>query len=120
MIADVVPGLEGALEVAGDDLFDGSGGGADDDLDVFFGEEVLSALSHAAGDDDIDVSFGEPGGQQSRLVGRGIDQFSVDDFLVFEIAVDQGELLAMAEVQRQFTFGDGQCYTHCVTPVGAR
>jgi len=119
MVAEVFAGLEVALEVAGDDLFDGCGGGADDDVDIFFGEQIASALAHAAGDDEVDVAIGEPGGQQTGLVGRGVDEFSLDDFLVFEIAVDQGELGAMAEMQGEFAFGGGQGDAHGLTPIGA-
>ena len=112
MIADVVAGLEGVVEVVLEEGFGVLGGGSGDDVDVLFGEEHLGALSHAASDDEVDVLFGEPAGEDAGFVGRWFEQLRLGDGFALRIDVDDGEVFAVAEVQGELAIGDGNSDTH--------
>lgn len=104
-----------ALEKGGDELLHGCRREAGSDLNAVLGKEGEGALADAARDHDLDALLAQPAWQQSRLMGRRCDLSRRERLLGFWVGLNEGELLAMAEVFRQASAGEGNGNFHqCV------
>jgi hypothetical protein len=119
MIADVLSDLQSTGQEICHQLLGGLRRCADNHLNALLSEQGLGALSHASGEDYRRTSLRQPWWQHSGLVRRRRHILTLDDRAVCLVDVNKGEALAVTEVHRQPSFGQGYRDSHLLVLLGS-
>jgi len=113
VVANVLAGLKGAVEICGDELFGSFGRSSDDHVDPVLLEKLPGPLTHSPGNDEISALFVKPARQHPRLVRGRLHCSAAENLLSVGIDLQNGELLAVAKVHGQTSFccGNGNFHT---------
>jgi hypothetical protein len=98
VVADVVPGHEGTLEILQDGGLRVAHRCSGDDGHALVGEQLLRSRAHTAGDDEAGSTVRQPSGQKAGFVLRSRYCLSTYDAVGHPVYVDERELLAVPEV----------------------
>ena len=124
VIAGIVAQLKAAGEIFRNDVFRSFRRRPRHDLDTVPGEEILCALSHAAGDNHGDALFLQPARQDARFMGWGGHQLRGRDGFLLGVDGEDGKLIAMPKMlaehsvdRRYGDFHDSDFSLGCVVSV---